>query len=237
MTSSRESTRHAILAFMGVVMENMNRSDALEVFRECGLVPSPDEPARSDSSAPSASGAADTGRHEQDKLNPAPAPQPPAAAAPAEGTPLVRNPMTVWPFKSVAAAPAEGLTADEVAEIVRLLALDHDGSEFVADCPACTAYQKLTAGKTIPAMADQQAPRREKLDAIRWQTLCANFGNEVDMSSPGKQHDILIRMRADGCEVLNSDGSLNFAATLAAIMDDEARIHAMADQQATGSPE
>lgn len=65
-------------------------------------------------------------------------------------------------------------------------------------------------------------------DAARWRTLVTNFGNETDLGTPGKKHDILIRMNADGCEVLKADGSTDFAATLAEIMDDEARIQARA---------
>jgi len=80
---------------------------------------------------------------------------------------------------------------------------------------------------TIPAMAvmlPARNPDDDARDADRWRTLCRNFGNERDEATPGKQHDILIRLNAEGCEVHKPDGSLDFAATLAAIVDDEARI-------------
>lgn len=82
---------------------------------------------------------------------------------------------------------------------------------------------------TLPTLAvcmPAGDPENDARDAERWRTLCRNFGNERDEATPGKQHDILIRLNAVGCEVLNPDGSLDFAATLAAIMDDEARIQA-----------
>jgi hypothetical protein len=92
---------------------------------------------------------------------------------------------------------------------------------------------------TIPSLAvclPAGNPEDDAHDAARWRTLCANFGNERDEATPGKQHQIRITLNTDGCEVFNPDGSLNFAATLAAIMDDEARIQSRATHAGTSCP-
>jgi hypothetical protein len=60
----------------------------------------------------------------------------------------------------------------------------------------------------------------ERADAARWRALVTSFGPEIDLSSPDKQHALVIRINVDGCEVwINND--LDFKATLERALDDE----------------
>lgn len=111
-------------------------------------------------------------------------------------------------------------TATELAEqAMRNVMWELSPEEHVAW--AERMVQMIREHREVPAGLDAA-------DAARWRVLCRNFGNERDESTPGKPHAIVIRLNPDGCEVVNPDGSLNFAATLAAIMDDEVRIQARA---------
>jgi hypothetical protein len=74
-------------------------------------------------------------------------------------------------------------------------------------------------------------------DAQRWRTLCVNFGNERDEATPGKPHALRITLNPDGCEVLKPDGTLDWSATLAAVMDDEARIQSSTVAAGVKGPE
>ncbi len=54
------------------------------------------------------------------------------------------------------------LTPDEIAFVMNELAPDHDGSDFEAECPSCTAYRKLKAASGVgvgaPSVPDQPYP-------------------------------------------------------------------------------
>ena len=135
---------------------------------------------------------------------------------------------------TLAACPYCGERAEMRSEKMRLY---ENGSEVVVgrsdiitDYFVACRYNHIRQvggfGTSEAAAREWNQPRKFDPDSVRYRALRTNVGREYVMATPGKAHDLIIKLRADGCEKYRGDGAVDFPATLDAILDDEVRIQA-----------